>query len=331
MPDLERAATELVSDGRGILAADESNRTMSTRLEGEGIEATETNRRNYREVLVTAPGLADTISGVIMFDETFRQSLSSGTPFPDACRDAGLLPGIKVDTGTTPLPKGDGATITEGLDGLGDRLAEYEAAGAVFAKWRAVIGITTSTDYALESNAHALGRYAALCQEHGIVPIVEPEVLCSGSHDLAACREVTQRTLTAVFDHLDRNRVELGGMVLKPNMVTPGLDGPPVSAQEVAEATLDVLHSAVPAGVPGVAFLSGGHSNQAACEYLAEINARADSAPWSLSYSFGRALVSDALSTWKAHADQVTAAQRVLLDNCRRASDATRRRTVPAG
>jgi fructose-bisphosphate aldolase, class I len=330
MPDLSHVAAVLVAEGRGILAADESIGTMSARLTAEGIEASETTRRDYRELLLTAPGLAKSVSGIILCDETFRQSTSSGEPFPKACLERGILPGIKVDTGTSQLPKGGGATITEGLDGLAGRLAEYAAQGAAFAKWRAVIDIATTSDFALAANAHSLGRYAALCQQHGIVPVVEPEVLCSGSHDLAACVEVTERTLAAVFDQLVLNKVDLSAMILKPNMITPGLNGPQASPAEVAEATVGLLGSFVPPSVPGIAFLSGGHSTQAACDYLSAINNRTGSAPWALSYSFGRALVSDALRTWKGIEDQRDAAQRVLIDNCRRASDATRR-PVSAG
>lgn len=331
MPDISQVAADLVAEGRGILAADESIKTMSARLTAEGIEATETSRRDYREVLLTASGLNETVSGIILCDETFRQSLSSGQPFPNACRERGILPGIKVDTGVSQLPNGGGATITEGLDGLGGRLADYAEHGAAFAKWRAVIDVATSSDYAIEANAHALGRYAALCQENGIVPIVEAEILGSGSHDIKACLEVTERTLAAVFDQLVRNQVDLRGIILKPNMVTPGFDGPIATPGEVGAATVGVLNSFVPASVPGIAFLSGGHPHQAACDYLSAINEHAGSAPWALTYSFGRALVSDALRTWKGSPDQVDAAQQVLLDHCRRASAATRREPVTGG
>lgn len=330
MPDLHQVASQLVTTGRGILAADESTKTMTARLTAEGIEGSKTNRRDYRELLLTAPGLSDTISGVILSDETFCDSLAGGQPFPEACRDRGVLPGVKVDTGTSPLPKGDGATVTEGLDGLGDRLATYAQAGAAFAKWRAVIDVTTMSACSLEANAHALGRYAALCQEHGIVPIVEPEVLCDGPHDIEKSTEATEATLAEVFAQLECNRVDLGGMVLKPNMVTPGLDGPPVSSQAVAVTTVRVLGAHVPPSVPGVSFLSGGHSNEQACEYLGAINEQAGSAPWALTFSFGRALVSDALRTWQGEPDNVDAAQQALLSNCRRASEALARRPAHA-
>lgn len=324
MPDLHRVASALVEPGRGILAADESIKTMSSRLSAEGIEPTKTNRRDYRELLLTAPGLTETISGIILSEETFDDSLVDGQPFPEACRARGVLAGVKVDAGTTELPRADGATVTEGLDKLGARLADFAARGAQFAKWRAVIDVDCASSCALEVNAHALARYAVLCQDNGVVPIVEPEVLCTGSHDLGRCAEVTEATLTAVFDQLFRQRVEMSGMVLKPNMVTPGLDAEPAPAETVAEATVAVLRATVPDEVPGVAFLSGGHSNEVACDYLAAINGHADSVPWSLSYSFGRALVSDALHAWQGNPDRVEEAQRILLAKCRRASQAGR-------
>lgn len=330
MSELDHVATTMVEAGRGILAADESIRTMSARLEAEGVAPTATNRRDYRELLLTAPGLSDTVSGIILSDETFNQTLADGQPFPEACRERGVLPGVKVDTGVSPLPKGQGATVTEGLDGLGARLETYAAHGAAFAKWRAVIDVTTTSPYALEANAHALARYAALCQEHGIVPIVEPEVLCNGPHDIGTSAEATVAALTTVFDHLERNRVDLTGIVLKPNMVTPGLDGPPATPETVAATTLGVLGRHVPADVPGIAFLSGGHSNEQACTYLGAINELAADAPWALTYSFGRALVSDALRTWKGDPTNVAAAQQALLENCRRASQAVRRRPAAA-
>ncbi len=330
MSQLNDVATQMVTGGRGILAADESIKTMSSRLEAEGIEATATSRRDYRELLLTAPGLSAMVSGIILSDETFGQTLADGRPFPEACRERGVLPGVKVDTGTSPLPRGEGALVTEGLDGLGARLASYAERGAAFAKWRAVIDVTSTSPYALEANAHALARYAALCQEHGIVPIVEPEVLCSGPHDLGTSAEVTAAALDEVFDQLERQRVDLAGIVLKPNMVTAGLDGPPTTSETVAATTMNVLGQHVPDGVPGIAFLSGGHSNEQACTYLGAINELAGSAPWSLTFSFGRALVSDALRTWKGRPENVEAAQQALLDNCRRASQAVGRRPAAA-
>ncbi|MFI5953064.1 class I fructose-bisphosphate aldolase [Cryptosporangium sp. NPDC051539] len=313
----QATAARLVAPGRGILAADESIRTMSQRLAAEGVEPTAENRRAYRELLVTADGLGETVAGVIFCDETLGSTLADGTPFGPACLDRGILPGIKVDTGT--MPDADGVLITQGLDGLDARLEAAAGRGAAFAKWRAVIAVDSVRDRSLRENAAGLARYAAACQAHGVTPIVEPEVLCSGAHGLRECADVTEWTLTAVFEELDRCGVDLAGIVLKPNMVTPGLDGPPATASAVAEATLGLLGSFVPATVPGIAFLSGGHTNATACEYLAEINALGTNAPWALTYSFGRALVSDALHAWAQDGD-TGAAQKILLANCARAS-----------
>lgn len=325
--DLHQVATTLVSGERGILAADESIGTMSARLAAEGIEPTETNRRDYRELLLTAPDLARTVSGIILCDETFRQELSDGAPFPAAARQRGVLPGIKVDTGTEPFIGAALATFTRGLDGLPSRLEEYAALGAAFAKWRAVIDVADPDDGALEANASALADYAVACQQHGIVPIVEPEVLCSGAHDLGACAEITTATLMTVFDHLDLRGVDIGSIVLKPNMVTQGLASAETMSSPlvVADATLAVLRATVPMEVPGIAFLSGGHTNADACAYLTAINRLAGDLPWQLTYSFGRALVNDALRAWGGDASQVGVAQSALLDNCARASRATHR------
>ncbi|MGY2876079.1 fructose-bisphosphate aldolase, class I [Marmoricola sp. URHA0025 HA25] len=325
--DLTTVASTLVSDERGILAADESIATMSARLTAEKITPTESNRRDYRELLLTAPRLEETVSGIILCDETFRQRLSTGEPFPVGARRLGILPGIKVDTGTRPFDGAATATVTTGLDGLGERLAEYADLGAAFAKWRAVVDITDPDPGALTANAEALADYASLCQQHGIVPIVEPEVLCSGTHELSACAEVTTMALTMVFDRLQDRGVDLSGIVLKPNMLTPGLDNDDAPAPPVviAEATLTALRHTVPSDVPGIAFLSGGHSNQAACHNLSAINQYAGDAPWHLTYSFGRALVSDALHAWAGAPGFVGVAQTRLLNNCRRASAATRR------
>lgn len=322
MSDLRATATTLTARGRGILAADESIRTMSARLEAGGVAGTEENRRDYREMLIGTPGLADVVSGVILSDETFGQRLRDGRDVPTACRELGLLPGIKVDTGTTPLPGGGGALVTEGLDGLGARLADYAERGAAFAKWRAVIDVTTTSPYARQENAAALARYAALCQQHGIVPIVEPEVLADGDHDLVTCAKATSVTLHAVFDALVAAGVDLGGIVLKPNFVTPGLRGMPVASGTVGAVTFDVLRRVVPSEVPGIAFLSGGHSNERACAFLSAINA-IGRAPWALTFSFGRALVSDALQAWRGDDANVPLAQQVLLANCERAARAT--------
>jgi fructose-bisphosphate aldolase class I len=320
---LAEIARRMTHGGRGILAADESIKTMSARLEQEGIPASDATRRDYRELLLTADGLREWVSGIILSDETFGQSLSDGRTFPEAAHELGVLPGIKVDTGTTPLPGQGGALITEGLDGLGVRLASYAQRKAAFAKWRAVFDVRTTTAYTARANGHALARYSALCQERGIVPIVEPELLCNGDHGLTASRDATRLALAALFDELDQAGVDLTGIVLKPNFVTPGLQAPAVSARAVAEATFAVLNGTVPAAVPGIAFLSGGHPTADVCGFLSELNAIPER-PWQVTFSFGRALVSDALHAWGGDAANVATAQQELLDNCRQAADATR-------
>ncbi|MFD3744968.1 class I fructose-bisphosphate aldolase [Nocardia sp. NPDC058633] len=314
-------ATQLTSGGRGILAADESIKTMSARLEQEGVAASATTRRDYRELLLTTDGLRERISGIILCDETFGQDLTDGRPFPIAAHELDILPGIKVDTGTTALPGQGGALITEGLDGLGARLASYADRGAAFAKWRAVFDVHTITPYSAGANGHALARYAALCQQHGIVPIVEPEVLCTGDHDLAASARATRLALSAVFTELVDAGVDLTGIVLKPNFVTAGLDAAPSAPAEVAAATFAVLRELVPAEVAGIAFLSGGHPTSRVCEFLSELTT-IDERPWPVTFSFGRALVSAALHTWGGSASEVRAAQQVLLQNCRDAAGA---------
>lgn len=332
MPTLAQTAVTLVADGRGILAADESPRTMSQRMTAEGVEATPLARRDYRLLLIQAPALAESVSGVILCDETFGQRTPEGRTVPEACRERGLVPGVKVDTGTVPLPRGEGALVTEGLDGLRERLRGYAAAGAGFAKWRAVIDVGIASDLAVSANAHALARYAALCQEAGLVPIVEPEVLATGSHPVERSAAVVERVLAAVFAELARHHVDLDGIVLKPSFVTPGLDATPATPREVAAATARALHRCVPPSVPGVAFLSGGHSSEDACEYLGVLNEGSERAPWHLTFSFGRALVSDALRTWGGRAERTEAAQEVLLERCRRAAEAVRRNpAVTAG
>ena len=323
LSSLAEIAERLTGGGRGILAADESIKTMSARLEAEGIVASATARRDYRELLLTPTDLAESVSGIILCDETFGQELADGRPFPVAARELDILPGIKVDTGTTPLPGAGGALITEGLDGLGTRLASYAERGGAFAKWRAVFDVHTITPYTARANAHALARYAALCQDNGIVPIVEPEVLCNGDHDLAASEQATRLALGMLFDELTAAAVDLAGIVLKPNFVTPGLDAVQAPATEVAAATFDVLRDAVPAAVPGIAFLSGGHPIERVCEFLHELDAIPD-LPWQVTFSFGRALVSAALHTWAGSAANVEAAQRVLVANCTQAAAATR-------
>lgn len=321
---LAAVAEQLTSHGRGILAADESIKTMSQRLVEAGVTASETNRRDYRELLLTTPGLSTHVSGIILSDETFGQSVSDGRSFPDAAHDLGILPGIKVDTGTAPLPDGSGALITQGLDGLADRLSSYAERGAAFAKWRAVIDVTTMTEDSVGANARALAAYAAACQAHGIVPMVEPEVLAAGAHELAASGAATRTALATLFDELTLAGVDLAGIVLKPNFVTPGLESRQVSPQTVATVTWDVLRKTVPPEVPGVAFLSGGHPTDRACAYLAALN-EVPGAPWHLTFSFGRALVNDALTTWHGDPSRKAAAQRALLANCVTAAASTAR------
>jgi fructose-bisphosphate aldolase class I len=326
MSDLFEVAAAMVARGKGILAADESIATMSKRLQAAGVAADSRTRRDYRELLLTAPGLSTSVSGIIFCDETLGQELSDGTPFPLAAHRLGILPGIKVDTGTVEMPFATGGLITQGLDGLRERLAGYREQGAVFAKWRAVVGPIGVSNRVLQANAHALARYAALCQEAGIVPIVEPEFLMDGDHGIALTQAVTANTLKAVFQALDLMGVDPRGLVLKPNMVVPGNrhqeQGEPI---EIARRTLAVLSARVPPTVPGIAFLSGGQSNEEACRNLRAINEQAaepGNAPWRLTFSFGRALVNDALRIWAGQPGSVAAAQQALVDNCRRASGA---------
>jgi len=321
--DLAATARQLTSGSRGILAADESIATMSKRLEAVGVPPTAMNRKAYRQLLLTAVGLQATVNGVIWCDETFGQELSDGREFPVAARELGVLPGIKVDTGTVPLPGAAGALATEGLDGLGERLGSYAARGAAFAKWRTVVEVETMSEYSLRVVAADLARYAGLCQLHGIVPIVEPEVMAAGGHDLVAAANANRLTLGYLFDELALAGVDLEAIVLKPSFVTPGLDAMDVSAQTVATITYDVLRDTVPHAVPGIAFLSGGHTTADACTFLAELN-KIDEAPWAMTFSFGRALVNDALETWAGSAANVTAAQRALLGNCERAAKSIR-------
>jgi fructose-bisphosphate aldolase class I len=310
---LSATARALVAPGKGILAADESSGTIKKRFDSIGTDSTEANRRAYREMLFTTKDIADYISGVILYDETIRQHASDGTPLVQLLEAQGIIPGIKVDLGAKPLALAEGETITEGLDGLRERLAEYYELGARFAKWRAVINIGDGlpTRNATHANAHGLARYAALCQEGGLVPIVEPEVLMEGSHDLARSSEVTHDTLREVFAELALARVDLQGIVLKPSMVISGSKGPGSSVQEVAEATVRCLLDCVPASVPGIAFLSGGQASQVATEHLDAMN-RLGPLPWTLTFSYGRALQDDALRTWGGDANNRKAAQDVL-------------------
>ncbi|MBK6725992.1 MAG: fructose-bisphosphate aldolase class I [Xanthomonadales bacterium] len=297
---LEETAQAMVAAGKGIIAIDESNTTIKKRFDGVGIDCTEENRRAYREMLLTAPNLADHISGAILYDETIRQSTRDGVPFTKIMLDRGILPGIKVDKGPQPLAGFPGEVVTEGLDGLRDRLNEYARLGAKFAKWRAVISIGDDMPSAtgIDANAHALARYAALCQEAGIVPMVEPEVLMDGNHDIDTCYDVTEAALRALFGALYEHNVMLEGVILKASMVISGKDcAERASAEEVAELTVRCLKSAVPSAIPGIVFLSGGQSDLDATAHLNLMN-QIGPHPWPLSFSYGRAMQSAALKLW---------------------------------
>ena len=315
-------ARALVAGDKGLLAIDESNATCNQRFASVGIAQTEEARRSYRDMIVTTPGLGECIGGVILYDETIRQSKADGTRFVEVLVEAGMLPGIKVDTGAKELAGHAGEKITEGLDGLRDRLKEYVAMGARFAKWRAVIAIgeRIPTRGCIEANAHALSRYAALCQEAGLVPIVEPEVLMDGEHTLARCAQVTEDVLRAVFAQLHFQRVMLEAMILKPNMVLPGLAcAIQPSVGEVADATIECMRRAVPAAVPGIAFLSGGQSAELASARLnaMHVESKAARLPWALTFSFARAIQQPALQIWRGEETHRAAAQRALWHRAR--------------
>ena len=310
--ELHETAKALVAEHKGILAADESGGTIKKRFDSIGVESTEDNRRAYRELLFTTAGVEDYISGVILFDETIHQSASDGTPFPKLLESRGIIPGIKVDKGAKPLALAEGETITEGLDGLRERLAEYHALGARFTKWRATysVGEGRPSEYCVWTNAHALARFAALSQEAGLVPIVEPEVLMDGTHTIEEASKATGRTLQAVYTELHDQRLDLYGTLLKPNMVLSGYDASSrAGIEEVADATLDVLYRHVPAAVPGIVFLSGGQTDEDATTHLNAMNARGPH-PWELSFSYGRALQAPALKAWGGDPAHVEAAQK---------------------
>jgi fructose-bisphosphate aldolase class I len=310
--ELEHIAKAMVAPGKGILAADESSGTIKKRFDKISLESTADSRRAYRDMLFTTPGMQDHISGVILYDETLRQSSLAGVPFAKHLTDLGVVPGIKVDMGAKPLAGFPGDTVTEGLDGLRERLAEYHSLGARFAKWRGVIDIGEDypSDFALEANAHALARYAALCQEAGIVPIVEPEVLMDGDHSIETCEQVTSAALLAVFAQLAQQHVHLEGMILKPNMVISGKkNANRASPQAVAEATVRTLKRHVPSAVPGIAFLSGGQSPAEAALHLSLIN-QIGSLPWQVTFSYGRALQDAALMAWAGQPANLGAGQR---------------------
>ena len=316
--ELHETARAIVADHKGILAADESTGTIKKRFDSIGVESTEENRRFYRGLLFTATGMEDSIGGVIFYDETLRQRAGDGTPFPELLASKGVIPGIKVDTGAHDMAGFPGEKVTEGLDGLRARLEEYRGLGARFAKWRAVITIGDGipTDGCIRANAHALARYAALSQEAGIVPIVEPEVLMDGDNTLEVCWEATTRTLHDTFDELYGQAIDLQGTLLKPNMVIPGKGSPQqASAEEIAQATVDTFRGVVPAAVPGIVFLSGGQSEVQATENLNAINRIGG--PWALSFSYGRALQQSALKVWAGDAANVEAAQAAFAHRAR--------------
>ena len=321
MRELIDTARALVADDKGLLAMDESNPTCNKRFAKLGIPQTVEARRAYRELIVATPALGECISGAILYDETMRQQKKDGTPFIKAVTDAGIIPGIKVDTGAKDMAGHPGEKVTEGLDGLRERLAEYSKMGARFAKWRAVIAVGDGIPSrgCIEANAHALARYTGLCQEAGLVPVVEPEVLMEGEHTLERCRAVTEKVLRTVFSQLYTQRVALEGIILKPNMVAPGLTCPKQeTVDEVADATVGCLLRAVPAAVPGIAFLSGGQSGELASARLNAMNARLKSRlPWALAFSFARAIQQPALEIWRGEAANVLAAQKALYHRAR--------------
>jgi fructose-bisphosphate aldolase class I len=316
--ELHETASAIVADHKGILAADESTGTIKKRLDSIGVESTEENRRFYRQLLFTAPGMEDSIGGVIMYDETIRQAAGDGTPFAESLASKGVIPGIKVDTGAHDLAGFPGEKVTEGLDGLRGRLEEYRELGARFAKWRAVItiGDAIPTGACIHANAHALARYARLCQEAGIVPIVEPEVLMDADNTIERCYDVTARTLHTMFGELARQKVDLRGTLLKPNMVIAGKQCPDqASSQQIAEETVRCFLSHVPAAIPGIVFLSGGQSEVEATENLNAINRTGG--PWPLSFSYGRALQQSALKAWAGVPENAEAAQAAFAHRAR--------------
>jgi len=313
--DLQATIAAITLPGKGILAADESMPTITKRFKAVGIDTAEENRRAYRSLLFTTPGADEFLSGVIMFEETLGQRGDDGTPLPQVLAGRGIVPGIKVDKGTTALPGAPGDLVTQGLDGLADRVKAYKAQGARFAKWREVYGVTDGnpTPLGIATNAEVLARYAAICQAEGIVPIVEPEVLIDGDHTMERCHEVSEAVLHAVFDALYRHRVRLEGMILKPSMVLPGKAHPPkASPEQVAAATIKVLRRTVPAAVPTINFLSGGQGPEEATANLNAMNALFPAAPWVLSFSYARALQEPVMALWAGRAENAAAAQKVF-------------------
>ncbi|VVB02296.1 unnamed protein product [Arabis nemorensis] len=318
-------AAYIGTPGKGILAADESTGTIGKRLSSINVENVESNRRALRELLFTAPGALPCLSGVILFEETLYQKSSNGTPFVDILKEGGVLPGIKVDKGTVELAGTNGETTTQGLDGLGDRCKKYYEAGARFAKWRAVlkIGQNEPSELAIHENAYGLARYAVICQENGLVPIVEPEILVDGSHDIHKCAAVTERVLAACYKALSDHHVLLEGTLLKPNMVTPGSESAKVAPEVIAEHTVRALQRTVPAAVPAIVFLSGGQSEEEATRNLNAMNQLKTKKPWWLSFSFGRALQQSTLKTWGGKEENVKKAQEAFLVRCKANSQAT--------
>ncbi|MCG8355451.1 MAG: fructose-bisphosphate aldolase class I [Kiloniellales bacterium] len=324
--NLAVTAKAIVADGKGILAADESTGTIKKRFDQISLESTEENRRDYRSMLFSTPGANKYISGTILFDETIRQKASDGTPLVEMLSSSGIIPGIKVDKGAKPLALHPGETVTEGLDGLRERLEEYASLGARFTKWRAVykIGDDIPSPACAAANAHALARYAALAQEAGLVPIVEPEVLMDGDHDIDACEWVTEEVLRSVYAELAVQEVELEGTLLKPNMVLSGTDCPEqAGVEEVAKRTVRCFQRSVPAAVPGIVFLSGGQSDEVATLHLNAMNKLGESLPWKLSFSYGRALQAAPLKAWGGKADNLEAAQQAFFERAKANGEAT--------
>jgi fructose-bisphosphate aldolase class I len=318
-------AQAMVVDYKGLLAADESTGTITKRFDTINVESTKDNRRDYRELLFRAEGIGKYISGAILYDETIRQTAADGTLLVDLMEEQGIMPGIKLDGGVKPLAGSENETITEGLDGLRDRVAEYVKLGAKFSKWRAVINISDEmpSGYAIHANAHALARYAKICQEGGLVPIVEPEVLMDGNHDIDTCQQVTEETLNSVFGEMYAQEVALEGIILKPNMVISGLGTSNCAdINEVADQTVATLLRCVPAAVPGIMFLSGGQSEVDATAHLNAMNVNHENLPWNLSYSYGRALQASALKAWSGKAENVQSAQDVLITRAKHNSAA---------
>ncbi|GAB2284811.1 Fructose-bisphosphate aldolase 5, cytosolic [Dionaea muscipula] len=332
--ELIKTAKYIATPGKGILAADESTGTIGKRLSSIGVDNNEPNRQSLRELLFTAPGALSSLSGVILFEETLYQKATSGKPFVDVLTENGVIPGIKVDKGTVEIAGTNGETTTQGFDSLGARCAQYYKAGARFAKWRAVlkIGATVEpTELAIQQNAQGLARYAIICQENGLVPIVEPEVLTDGDHGIEKCAAVTEKVLAAVYKALNDHHVLLEGTLLKPNMVTPGSDSPKVGAEVIAEYTVTALRRTVPPAVPGIVFLSGGQSEEEATLNLNAMNKLQVLKPWTLSFSFGRALQQSTLKTWGGKRENVGKAQEAFLARCKANSEATLGKYTGAG